>query len=61
MNEVKLTDFTKEELKTAALAIAIAQKDARYTAREKEIFALWETQLINAAAVVSLREQVTLN
>lgn len=61
MNDVKLIDFTHEELKMAYVAIGIYQHDHKDDERIKDITERWMTQLAYAGGLKAFEDKVKSN
>ena len=58
MNEVKLTDFTSEQLQTLLEAVALR---LIFDVSNKENLELWRVQILNAIGFVKRREETNIN
>lgn len=58
MNDVKLTDFSADELQDLLTAVVMAKKIFKYTAtpKENENLDLWQVQILNAISTVKMRD-----
>lgn len=63
MSDVKLTDFTRDELKTLHIAIDMCMIHCGQTFndKEKEALDLWRTQIMNASVAVKIKENIQSN